>query len=54
MKLGKAQAPVRVATTGRAVGPPLFESLALLGRETTLARLDTALAKLANTADFGE
>jgi glutamyl-tRNA synthetase len=30
--------------TGRRVSPPLFESLALLGRERTLARLDTALA----------
>ncbi|WP_323672599.1 glutamate--tRNA ligase [Candidatus Poriferisodalis multihospitum] len=54
LKLGKAQAPVRVATTGRAVGPPLFESLALLGRENTLARLDIALAKLASAADSGE
>jgi len=54
LKLGKAQAPVRVATTGRAVGPPLFESLALLGRGATLARLDTALAKLASAADSGE
>jgi glutamyl-tRNA synthetase len=27
VKLGKAQAPVRVAVTGRTVGPPLFESL---------------------------
>ena len=31
--------PVRVAVTGRRVSPPLFESLALLGRERTLARL---------------
>ena len=54
LKLGKAQAPVRVATTGRAVGPPLFESLALLGRGATLARLDAALAKLASAADSGE
>ncbi|WP_419931193.1 glutamate--tRNA ligase [Candidatus Poriferisodalis sp.] len=54
LKLGKAQAPVRVATTGRAVGPPLFESLTLLGREATLARLDAALAMLARAADFGE
>ncbi len=54
LKLGKAQAPVRVATTGRAVGPPLFESLALLGRETTLARLDSALAKLVSAAGSGE
>ena len=35
-KLGKAQAPVRVAVTGRTVGPPLFESLVVLGRERTL------------------
>ncbi len=47
LKLGKAQAPVRVAVTGRTVGLPLFESLELLGRERTLARLDAALAKLA-------
>ncbi|MET9482817.1 glutamate--tRNA ligase [Streptomyces sp. NPDC006638] len=46
LKLGKAQAPVRVAVTGRTVGLPLFESLELLGRERTLARIDAALAKL--------
>ncbi|WP_338090663.1 glutamate--tRNA ligase [Planosporangium thailandense] len=47
LKLGKAQAPVRVAVTGRSVGLPLFESLEVLGRERTLARLRAALAKLA-------
>ncbi|RLU96700.1 glutamate--tRNA ligase [Streptomyces griseocarneus] len=47
LKLGKAQAPVRVAVTGRTVGLPLFESLEILGRERTLARIDAALAKLA-------
>lgn len=47
LKLGKAQAPVRVAVTGRTVGLPLFESLEVLGRERTLARVDAALAKLA-------
>ncbi|MFE7767400.1 glutamate--tRNA ligase [Streptomyces sp. NPDC057438] len=47
LKLGKAQAPVRVAVTGRTVGLPLFESLEILGREKTLARIDAALAKLA-------
>lgn len=47
LKLGKAQAPVRVAVTGRTVGLPLFESLEVLGRGRTLARLDTALARLA-------
>ena len=39
MKLGKAQAPVRVAVTGRTVGPPLFESLEVMGRDETLRRL---------------
>jgi glutamyl-tRNA synthetase len=46
MKLGKAQAPIRVAVTGRTVGPPLFESLEALGREQTLMRLDRALERL--------
>ncbi|MGN9795176.1 glutamate--tRNA ligase [Streptomyces sp. OZ13] len=47
LKLGKAQAPVRVAVTGRTVGLPLFESLEILGKDKTLARIDAALAKLA-------
>ncbi|MFD6416953.1 glutamate--tRNA ligase [Streptomyces sp. NPDC060194] len=47
LKLGKAQAPVRVAVTGRTVGLPLFESLQILGPTRTLSRIDTALAKLA-------
>jgi glutamyl-tRNA synthetase len=46
LKLGRAQAPVRVAVTGRTVGLPLFESLAVLGRERTLVRLRAALARL--------
>ncbi|MCZ4511043.1 glutamate--tRNA ligase [Streptomyces sp. ActVer] len=46
LKLGKAQAPVRVAVTGRTIGLPLFESLEILGKEKTLARIDAALAKL--------
>jgi glutamyl-tRNA synthetase len=44
LKLGKAQAPVRVAVTGRSVGPPLFESMEVLGRAETLRRLSLALA----------
>ncbi len=36
-KLGKAQAPIRVAVTGRRVGPPLFEALEVLGPDRTLA-----------------
>jgi glutamyl-tRNA synthetase len=34
--------PVRVAVTGSRISPPLFESLELLGRETTLTRLGAA------------
>jgi glutamyl-tRNA synthetase len=45
-QLSKAQGPVRVATTGRSVGPPLFESLEALGRDRTLARLREARARL--------
>jgi glutamyl-tRNA synthetase len=50
LKLGKAQAPVRVAVTGRTVGLPLFESLELLGRERVRERLRAALAKLERDA----
>ncbi len=44
--LRKAQGPIRLAVTGRTVGPPLFESLALLGRDRTLARLTAARERL--------
>jgi glutamyl-tRNA synthetase len=47
LKLGKAQAPIRVAVTGRTVGPPLFESLEVLGRDGVLRRLRAARARLA-------
>ena len=46
-KLAKAQAPVRVAVTGRTVGLPLFESLEVLGRTETLRRLRVALVRAA-------
>jgi len=42
VKLGKVQAPLRVAVTGRAVGPPLFESLVALGRDETRRRIGLA------------
>jgi glutamyl-tRNA synthetase len=45
-KLGKAQAPIRVALTGRRVGPPLFESMEILGRPAVLARLASAAGRL--------
>ncbi|RAK39775.1 glutamyl-tRNA synthetase [Actinoplanes lutulentus] len=46
LKLGKTQAPVRVAATGRTIGLPLFESLETLGRDRTLTRLAAARARL--------
>jgi glutamyl-tRNA synthetase len=36
--------PLRVALTGTTVSPGIFESVALIGREQTLSRLDAALA----------
>ena len=42
LKPRNAFGPVRVAITGRRVSPPLFESLELLGRERSLARLASA------------
>ena len=46
-KLGKAQAPIRVAVMGRTRGLPLFDSLAVLGRDETRRRLTVALDRLA-------
>jgi glutamyl-tRNA synthetase len=43
LKPKHAFGPVRVAVTGSTVSPPLFESIDLLGRETTISRLETAL-----------
>jgi glutamyl-tRNA synthetase len=47
--LGKAQAPIRVAVTGKRVGPPLFESLEVLGRDETRRRISAALERLSAT-----
>lgn len=41
--------PVRAALTGSKVSPPLFESMELLGRESTLTRLSRARAGLAGS-----
>ena len=43
MKAKQVFQPIRVAVTGSSVSPPLFESIALLGRERTLARIKAAL-----------
>ena len=47
MKLGKLAQPVRVAVTGGTASPGIFEVLALLGRDTALARLGAARARIA-------
>ncbi|HEY5250612.1 MAG TPA: glutamate--tRNA ligase [Acidimicrobiales bacterium] len=49
-KLGKAQAPIRIAVTGRRVGPPLFESMEVLGRQAVLARIGAMADELRRRA----
>ncbi|HEX9576873.1 MAG TPA: glutamate--tRNA ligase [Myxococcales bacterium] len=44
--MGKLAQPVRVAETGSTASPPLFEIIALLGREKSLRRIDAALEKI--------
>ncbi|GLZ79893.1 glutamate--tRNA ligase [Actinorhabdospora filicis] len=46
IKPRKAFGPLRVAVTGKTVSPPLYESMELLGREVSMARLGEARAKL--------
>jgi glutamyl-tRNA synthetase len=43
VKSGKVFQPVRVAIAGTTVSPGIFETVALLGKDETLARIDTAL-----------
>ncbi|OZC70433.1 glutamate--tRNA ligase [Rhodococcus sp. 06-462-5] len=47
LKPRKAFAPIRVGVTGSHISPPLYESMELLGREKTLARLAAARAQVA-------
>jgi glutamyl-tRNA synthetase len=46
LKIGPFLTPFRVAITGKEVAPPLFESMVVLGRKETLARLENAWAAL--------
>jgi glutamyl-tRNA synthetase len=43
---GKIFQPLRVALTGLTVSPGIFEVLVLLGRDTSLSRIDTAIRSL--------
>ena len=44
-KPGKVFQPVRVAIAGQTVSPGIFETVALLGRDETLRRIDAALSR---------
>ncbi len=46
LKAGQMFQPIRVAVCGRKNAPPLFETLEVLGRETTLKRIEQALEQL--------
>jgi len=46
INMGKLGQPLRVAVTGGAVSPPIDVTLALVGRERTLARLDRAITMI--------
>jgi glutamyl-tRNA synthetase len=46
IKAGQMFQPIRVAVCGRKNAPPLFETLEVLGRETTLARIEQAIVKM--------
>ena len=48
LKTGAVIQPVRIGLIGRTASPGIFETIVLLGRERTLARLDTLLAFLAD------
>ena len=47
LKAGQMFQPIRVAVCGRKYAPPLFETLQVLGKETTLKRIDEAIKKSA-------
>ncbi len=51
LKLGKLAQPLRVAATGGAVSPPIDVTIALIGRERTLRRLDHAIDHMSNGAN---
>ncbi len=44
--MGKVAQPLRVALTGSTISPPIGETLAILGKDETLARIDRCLSKI--------
>lgn len=49
IKVGQLLGSLRAAVTGQKVSPPIFESLEALGRETSLSRIEDAIAALKNS-----
>lgn len=49
VKAGQLYQPIRVALAGGTVSPGIFETLAVLGRDESLRRVDAALASLGST-----
>ncbi|MDP1909522.1 MAG: glutamate--tRNA ligase, partial [Hyphomicrobium sp.] len=45
LKLGQVAQPLRAALTGRAVSPPVFDVMAVLGRTETLARIEDQIPR---------
>jgi glutamyl-tRNA synthetase len=54
LKPRQAFQPIRVAITGSKISPGLFESIELLGRDESLARLDAAFSASAGAGDGRE
>jgi glutamyl-tRNA synthetase len=46
LKTGQLFGTLRIATTGRTAAPPLFQTMAVLGKERSLERIEAALARL--------
>ena len=53
VKPGKLYQPIRVAITGTSVSPGIFESLAVLGKERSLERIERAVRRLSTEAADG-
>jgi len=54
LKAGQMFQPIRVAVCGRKNAPPLFETLEVLGRETTLVRIQRAIERLSAGASSAQ
>ena len=50
-RLGRVAQPLRIAVTGTTVSPPIHETLLLVGKASTLARIDRCLAHFGSRCD---